>query len=131
MSTIKKYCLVFLLLFSPFSLAIGIGTITMHSVLGEQLLAEVALINAAHLSEQDILIQVASPDEHQARQIPYHHFSHHLKFTLLRNTNEQTIVLITSKQTLNEPYLHFLLQLSTPDKRLLKEITLLTALPTP
>jgi len=51
MSTIKKYCLVFLLLFSPFSLAIGIGTITMHSVLGEQLLTEVALINAAHLSE--------------------------------------------------------------------------------
>jgi len=60
----KKYGLLFLLLLSPLAQAIGIGSLTAHSALGERLLAEVPLLNAEHLSNKDIIIRVASAKEH-------------------------------------------------------------------
>ncbi len=127
----KKYCLLFLLLVSPLTFAIGIGSLTTHSALGEKLLAEVPLLNAEHLSNKEILISIASIEEHQTLQVPFHYFSHSLRFTLVREDDAKAILLISSTQVVTEPYLQFLLKITTPEERLLKELSTLINMPQP
>lgn|SRR5690554_2975957 len=127
----KKYGLLFLLLLSPLAQAIGIGSLTAHSALGERLLAEVPLLNAEHLSNKDIIIRVASAKEHQTLQVPFSYFSHSLRFTLVRDDDGKAILIISSTQAVIEPYLNFLLKISTPEEQLLKELSLLINMPNP
>lgn len=127
----KKYYWLFLLLLSPLTMAIGIGSVTVHSALGERLLAETPLLNAEHLSNEEILVRIATIKEHQTLEIPFSYFSNSLRFTLVRDDDAKAILIISSTQPVTEPYLRFLVNIRTPEERLLKELSLLINMPSP
>lgn len=125
----KKMTLFVLLLLSPFTLALGLGNAVVHSAIGEKLLLEIPLLGSEELSKEEILIRIASPRDYQNLNVAYEAFHHSLRFTMVSSRQGSTTLVVTSTQPVTEPYLHFVLQLTTPDKTLLKDIALLLDTP--
>ncbi|UZE25245.1 peptidoglycan-binding protein LysM [Pseudomonas sp. B21-056] len=104
--------------------ALGLGEITLHSALNQPLRADIALIDAAGLSEGDLSASLASPDDFNRAGVERVFFLSNLRFTpVLRG--ERSFIRVTSSKPVEEPFLNFLVQLNQPNGRLLHEYTVL------
>lgn len=110
--------------YSTWSMALGLGDITVHSGLNQPLKADIALVDAAGLSASDLSASLATADEFGRAGVERVFFLNDLKFTPILHGNRQ-MIRVTSRKPVNEPYLNFLVQLDQPNGRLLREYTLL------
>jgi len=110
--------------YSTWSMALGLGDITVHSGLNQPLKADIALVDAAGLSASDLSARLATADEFGRAGVERVFFLNDLKFTPILHGNRQ-MIRVTSRKPVNEPYLNFLVQLDQPNGRLLREYTLL------
>lgn len=125
----KTGLLLLLLILAPFSLALGVGSATLHSAIGEKLHLEMPLLGADNLTNEELLLGIAGSREYQAMNIVREPFHHALRFTIARDNSGNATLLITSTQPVSEPYLHFVLQVTTPGKTLIKDIAVLLDTP--
>ncbi|MBX9407622.1 peptidoglycan-binding protein LysM [Pseudomonas baetica] len=110
--------------YSTWSLALGLGDITVHSALNQPLKADIALVDVGGLTQSDLSVSLASADEFGRAGVERVFFLNNLKFTPILHGNRQ-MIRVTSSKPVNEPFLDFLVQLNQPNGRLLREYTVL------
>ncbi|MDO7895323.1 FimV/HubP family polar landmark protein [Pseudomonas citrulli] len=110
--------------YSALASALGLGEITLHSALNQPLRADIALVDVAGLAEGDLSASLASPDDFSRAGVERVFFLNNLRFTpVLRG--ERSYIRVTSSKPVEEPFLNFLVQVSQPNGRLLREFTVL------
>jgi FimV-like protein len=110
--------------YSTWSMALGLGDITVHSALNQPLKADIALVDAGGFSASDLSVSLATADEFGRAGVERVFFLNDLRFTPILHGNRQ-MIRVTSRKPVNEPFLNFLVQLNQPNGRLLREYTVL------
>ena len=127
---IQAYLLgVSLALISSFSMALGLGEITIQSSLNEPLRAEVALLRVRSLTDQELVVGLASAEAFERSGVERAHFLFDMKFTVDLENAKGPRVIVTSTKSVTEPFLNFILEAQWPSGRLLREYTVLVDLP--
>lgn len=109
---------------STWSMALGLGEITVHSALNQPFKADIALVDVGSLTQNDLSASLASADEFGRAGVERVFFLNDLKFTPILRGSRQ-MIRVTSGKPVNEPFLNFLVQLDQPNGRLLREYTVL------
>ncbi|MBV4546999.1 FimV/HubP family polar landmark protein [Pseudomonas triticicola] len=110
--------------YSTWSMALGLGEITVHSALNQPFKADIALVDVGTLTQNDLSASLASADEFGRAGVERVFFLNDLKFTPILRGSRQ-VIRVTSGKPVNEPFLNFLVQLDQPNGRLLREYTVL------
>ncbi|WP_223441257.1 MULTISPECIES: type IV pilus assembly protein FimV [Pseudomonas] len=110
--------------YSAWAPALGLGEITLHSALNQPLRADIALVDAAGLEENELSVNLATADEFSRAGVDRAFFLNNLKFTPVLRGN-RNVIQVTSSKPVSEPFLNFLVQLNQPNGRLLREYTVL------
>ncbi|MEE9679824.1 FimV/HubP family polar landmark protein [Pseudomonas moraviensis] len=109
---------------STWSMALGLGEITVHSALNQPFKADIALVDVGTLTQNDLSASLASADEFGRAGVERVFFLNDLKFIPILRGSRQ-MIRVTSGKPVNEPFLNFLVQLDQPNGRLLREYTVL------
>jgi len=110
--------------YSAWSMALGLGDITVHSGLNQPLKADIALVDVGGLTQNDLAVSLATADEFAQAGVERVFFLNDLKFIPILHGQRQ-MIRVTSSKPVNEPFLNFLVQLNQPNGRLLREYTVL------
>ena len=122
--------LVALLYTSPV-LALGLGGITVNSVLNEPLDAEIALSNVGDADQSLLRVELASAEAFADAGVIRDYYLTQLNFYVGTNGDGEAIINVSSDVPVRKSYLNFLVQLEWPAGRLIREYTLLLNLPDP
>ncbi|MDP3978075.1 MAG: FimV/HubP family polar landmark protein [Pseudomonas sp.] len=105
--------------------ALGLGEVTLQSALNQPLVAEIELLEVRDLASNELLPNLASPEEFTRAGVDRQYFLTDLKFTPILKPNGKSVIRVTSSKPVREPYLNFLVEVLWPNGRLLREYTLL------
>lgn len=104
--------------------AAGLGRLTVHSMLGQPLRAEIEL-SATRDELSGMTAKVASGDAFRQAGIEYHGALSGIRFVVDKRPNGQPIIRLSSDRPLNEPFVDMLVELTWPSGRLVREYTFL------
>jgi pilus assembly protein FimV len=107
----------------------GLGEITLDSSINEPLRAHIQLLDADKLDASQVKVALASPAEFQLAGVERSSLLSQLKFEVEIKRDTGARIVVTSTSEITEPYLNFLLGVSWPSGRTLREYTLLLDLP--
>jgi len=113
----------------PSAYAVGLGEITVNSSLNEPLAANIEIINAGDLQDNQFLVSLASAEAFERAGVSRDFFLSRLQFSISRDSGNQRTIKIVSDKPVVEPYLDFLVQLQWPEGRVMRSYTLLLDLP--
>ena len=97
--------------------AIGLGEITLRTSLNEPLQADIQVLQLSDLSENEIRINLASPDEFTKAGVERDFLLNSLRFRLDLSDPKKPRVVVTTQQPMREPYLNFLVEVQWPGGR--------------
>lgn len=103
---------------------LSIGDIELHSALNQNLNAEIRLHVDPSEKASDVVVRMAPPENFDKAGIPWNYFLSRIKFETIAQ-GDTLIVKLTSKETLTEPFLDFLLEVNWPEGKQYREFTLL------
>ena len=107
---------------------LGLGDLTLNSYLNEPLNAQVQLLEAEALDENDVHVGLASESEFARLGVNRDFYLTKIVFEIQAGEDGKT-VLMSTDTPLREPYLDFIIEARWPDGRLLREYTVLVDLP--
>jgi pilus assembly protein FimV len=119
-----------LVVMSGLAQAAGLGRLSVQSVLGQPLRAEIDLLSVTADELGMVEAKLASPEAFRQARIERTEALAGLRFSVDRRANGQPIVRITSVQPINDPFVDLLIELNWSAGRILREYTLLLD-PTP
>lgn len=105
--------------------ALGLGEVTWKSTLNQPLDAEIALYDIQNISNKELVVKIASPEDFEKAGIERPHALNSLVFTPVIRSNGKGVIKVTSTEPIKEPYLDFLLSVSWASGQTLREYTLL------
>jgi pilus assembly protein FimV len=108
--------------------SLGLGELTLYSYLNEPFRAEVSLLEADALNDNDVHVDLASDAEFERLGVSRDFFLTRINFQVESDESGRRVVL-TTEAPLREPYLDFVVEARWPDGRLLREYTVLIDLP--
>jgi pilus assembly protein FimV len=114
-----------LLTTSAYLHALGLGEIDMQSTLNQPMNAAIELTSSASTDLSTVSVTLASQAAHQRIGLSRSRILNDFDFTVVEGTGGNAIVRVTSRNAVQEPFLEFLLELSWPNGRLLREYTVL------
>lgn len=103
---------------------LGLGEIELHSSLNQELSAEIELRSVGKESAETIIVKLASKADFTRAGLDRPFILNDLKF-VVKVKNGQPYISVTSKKTIREPFLSFLLDIDWPRGRILREFTML------
>lgn len=104
---------------------LGIGDIRLNSALNQNLDAEIALHISAGENISDLQVKLAPPAKFDEAGVPWNYFLSKIKFEATKANNGSTVIKVTSKEALREPFLDFLVEVSWDKGSLYREFTVL------
>lgn len=104
--------------------AAGLGKLTVLSSLGQPLRAELDL-GATREELAGMVARLAPQDAFRLAGIEYSSALADLRFAVDKRPNGTSVIKLTSNRAINEPFLDFLVELSWPSGRLVREYTFL------
>ncbi|HKB59948.1 MAG TPA: FimV/HubP family polar landmark protein [Gallionellaceae bacterium] len=104
--------------------AVGFGSATVSSALGQPLKVEIALKDVSGSGASGLTARLASPDAFKAAGLDYPYHLSRLKFQIVTR-NDQAYIDITSKDPVNDSFINLLVELSWNSGKLLREYTFL------
>ncbi|NRB41525.1 MAG: hypothetical protein HRU20_24140 [Pseudomonadales bacterium] len=104
--------------------ALGLGQMQIESGLGEPLAATLSLIDADHLLEGELIVELANEAAYKVLWVERPYFHENIQFTY-RNVNGHSEFILSSDKPLREPFLNVVLALRWPRGEIYKEYTLL------
>jgi len=104
--------------------AAGLGKLTVYSAIGQPLNAEVA-IAATPEELVSLSAKLASHDAFKEAGIEFMPALAGLRFSVAKASNNQAVLKLTTERPLNEPFLHFLVELNWSSGRMAREYTFL------
>ena len=117
------------LLFTNAVMAVGLGGITVNSVLNEPLDAEIVLSNVGDADQSLLRVELASSEAFSEAGVVRGYYLTQLNFSVGTNGDGQAVINVSSDVAVRKSYLNFLVQLEWPAGRLIREYTLLLNLP--
>ncbi|SEQ77074.1 pilus assembly protein FimV [Nitrosomonas sp. Nm51] len=111
--------------FSLTAHAAGLGKLTINSSLGQPLNAEIDLVTVSEDEVSSLNAEIASREAFVQAGIRYEPFFSTFKISIESRVNGEPYVKIISPQSVNEPFLNMLVELSWASGRLLREYTVL------
>ncbi|MFK7864073.1 MAG: FimV/HubP family polar landmark protein [Pseudohongiellaceae bacterium] len=108
--------------------ALGLGRVSVESSLNQPLRVRIEVLQLGDTRLEDVVIQLASPEDFQRFNIERASFLNNIRFTT-EATNQGDFVILTTSQIVREPYLSFILETRWSNGRLLSEHTILLDLP--
>ena len=134
--TIRKWSLTLVvapilvaLLYTGPIVALGLGGITVNSVLNEPLDAEIALPNVGDADQNLLRVELASAEAFAEAGVIRDYYLTQLNFYVGTNGDGEAVINVSSDVAVRKSYLNFLVQLEWPAGRLIREYTLLLNLP--
>jgi pilus assembly protein FimV len=104
--------------------AAGVGKLSVYSAIGQPLNAEVAL-TATPEELNSLTARLASHEAFKEAGIDFAPVLTGLRFNIAKSTGGQPILRLTTDVPLNEPFLHFLVELNWTSGRMVREYTFL------
>ena len=111
-------------LHASYSYAIGLGELTLESFLNEPLKAQVQILNADGLNEDQIRIRLATKEDFDRMGVDRAYFLTGIQFNVQFNARGEGTILISSDDPVLEPYLDFIVEARWPTGRLLRDAKL-------
>jgi pilus assembly protein FimV len=105
--------------------ALGLGEVELQSYLNEPLDAQIVLRQSRGISPGDVFVNVASESAYQRVGLNRGQFASKLEFQVVTRSDGSLAVSVSSREPLREPYLSFLLELTWPSGRVLREYSVL------
>lgn len=105
--------------------ALGIGEVQVQSALSQPLRAQIPLSDVGDLSVGEVLVRLASAEEYLKAGIERSQFLADLQFSPELRAAGGSVIRVTSRQPVREPYLNLLLEVTWPNGRQLREFNLL------
>ena len=105
--------------------ALGLGEIELQSYLNEPLDAEIVLPQSRGVNPADVFVNIASEQAYERVGLDRNQFLSKLRFQVVTRNDGSLIVNVSSREPLREPYLNFLLELTWPSGRLMREYAVL------
>ncbi len=105
--------------------ALGLGEIELQSYLNEPLDAEIDLRKSEGVDPGDVFVNIASESAYERVGINRNHFLTKLSFQVTTASDGSLVVNVSSREPLREPYLNFLLEVTWPNGRLMREYAVL------
>lgn len=105
--------------------ALGLGEIELQSYLNEPLDAQIVLPQSRGVNPNDVFVNVAPEAAYERVGLDRNLFLSKLRFQVITGSDGSLIVNISSREPLREPYLNFLLELTWPSGRLMREYAVL------
>lgn len=122
----KKNLITAALLAAPaFASALGLGGINVKSGLNQPLLAEIPVTVASPAERDSLLVMLANSEDYARVGIDARGLSVPLEFAVAKDARGETIIRVTSKEAIREPFLQLLLQVNWNKGKLLREYSLL------
>lgn len=122
----KRNILYTALFFLPTSLlALGLGEMKVKSALDQPFLAEIELVDVQSAPLANVKVGLAGPKSYEHLSIVLDKALNFLKFTIKKNKEGHFIVVISSTETISEPYLQLVVDLTWPKGQLYKVYTVL------
>lgn len=104
---------------------LGIGEIKLHSALNQNLDAEIALLISENENAAEVKVRLAPPEKFDEAGVPWSYFLSKIKFESVTRHDGSTIIKLSSKEALREPFLDFLLEVTWDKGNLYREFTVL------
>lgn len=105
--------------------ALGLGNIDVKSGLNEPLMAEIRVLAAGPEEQQGLRVGLARPEDFANVGLDYSRLSMDLEFAVATNDRGETVVRVTSREVIREPFLSLLVEVNWAKGRLLREYSLL------
>ncbi len=112
------------------SFSLGIGSVTLHSGLNQNLNADILLVTSNGENPVDIKANLASETKFNEAGLPWTPFLSKINFSTKALPNGSLYITLTTKEAVKEPFLHFMIEVSGPKSTLYREFTILMDLPT-
>lgn len=109
-------------LFAGSAYATGLGKLTVMSSRGQPLRAEIELTSPDRAEIAKLVASIASPDTFRQADVEYKPVLQNLRFAVESRSNGY-VLKISSIEQINDPYLDFFVELTTPNGKLLREYT--------
>ena len=107
------------------SFALGIGDIKLYSALNQILNAEITLNLEANESIDDVKVSMAPIEKFDELGVPYTAELFKIKFEPIVNANGKALIKLTSEETIQEPFLNFLVKIRWPTGSQYRDFTVL------
>ena len=104
--------------------AAGIGGINVTSALGQPLKADIELVAVNQSEKSSLVARLASPEAYKAAGLDYP-FGNKFKFTIESRADGESYIHATSAQSINDPFVSLLVELSWSSGKLVREFTFL------
>ncbi|HQZ88061.1 MAG TPA: hypothetical protein PLL67_04785 [Gammaproteobacteria bacterium] len=118
------FCAFILSLLPEVGFSLGFGQIKLYSYLNEPLDAEIELQGAEDIDPSHLIVSLASVEDFKRIELARPYFLSKLRFEIVQQ-NKQAILKVTSEDAVKQPYLEFLVLLTWPDGRVVRDYTLL------
>lgn len=105
--------------------ALGLGSLSVQSALGQGLRAEIDVTSMTPEEAQSLSARVAPPQAYQAAGVDYNAVLPATKVTLERRANGRPYLRIISDRVVHEPFVDLILELAWSNGQLTREYTLL------
>ncbi|MBL4583615.1 MAG: FimV family protein [Pseudomonadales bacterium] len=106
-------------------MALGLGDIELKSALNQPFDATIQLNSTGGLTEDEIIITLASKKDFERVGVDRFFYLTELKFGVYIESDNAGVIHITTKHPVNEPYLDFIVETQWPTGRMLREYTVL------
>ena len=110
---------------SPWALGLGLGDIQLKSALNQPLQAEIKLLQTRELAKEEILPSLADEAEFERAGVERFFFLNDIDFDVELSGSGDGTLLLSTKQSVQEPFLNFLVEINWPNGRVLREYTVL------
>ncbi|MGC8119026.1 FimV/HubP family polar landmark protein [Marinobacter sp. VGCF2001] len=105
--------------------ALGLGEIELQSWLNEPLDAEISLNQSRGVDPGEVFVNVAPESAYERVGLDRHQFLSQLRFEVVTGPDGNLAISVSSRGPVREPYLNFLLELTWPNGRLMREYAVL------
>ena len=107
------------------SYAVGLGNIQLNSALNQYFDAEIGLLSVDKDEIADIKVTLASPEAFRRSGIDRPFILSKLRFMAEETAGGKTVIRVSSRDPIREPFLNFLIEVNWPKGKLLREYTVL------
>ena len=105
--------------------ALGLGEIELQSYLNEPLEADISLNSSAGVSPSEVFVNLAPAEAYRQVGIDRSYFLTKLQFNVTTAPDGNLMVSVSTSEPVKEPYLNFLLEVTWPSGRLMREYSIL------
>jgi len=105
--------------------ALGLGGLRVQSALNQPFVGEIALLDVKPDELDTVKVQIASAEEFGKAGAERYHYLSRLRFSPQISPRGETVIRVSSREPVREPYMDLLLEVTWPKGRLVKGYTVL------